>query len=68
MERLRPRTRFQLPPALPYYALLMCVHGAQAGMFWFVPAGSDDFVIEAPGSEWILAYKAYTPLNRLVVE
>ncbi|HEX4750136.1 MAG TPA: type I phosphomannose isomerase catalytic subunit [Bryobacteraceae bacterium] len=68
MERLRPRTCIHIPAELPYYLLLMSVHGAQAGTFWFVPAGSDEFVIEDSGAEWVLAYKAYAPLKRLVIE
>jgi mannose-6-phosphate isomerase len=76
IERLRPRYRFELRDELPYYAILVCVSGrgrfdgqaCRAGQAWFIPAGSEAAVVEAPGSEWILTYTSRDPTEFVQVE
>jgi mannose-6-phosphate isomerase len=69
IERLQPRTAISFEGKLPYYSVLICTRGSgmfdgqpcRAGQAWFVPANSSALSVDAPDSEWILAYKAAEP-------
>ncbi len=70
MERLKPRTSVRIGAGVPYYLLLICILGGgecKAGDVFLVPAGAAGFEFEAPGSEWILTYRADAALAGLVV-
>jgi mannose-6-phosphate isomerase len=64
LESIRPQESIAFHGALPYYALLICTAGKSKiqgqpvthGQVWFVPAGSEEFEVVAPGSEWLLTY------------
>jgi mannose-6-phosphate isomerase len=76
MERLRPKRGVMLQAELPYYLLLICVHGEgmlegsafSPGQAWFVPAGGEQFTIKGAGSEWILTYTAEEPLTKIGID
>jgi mannose-6-phosphate isomerase len=69
IERLKPQAGISFEGKLPFYAVLICTSGSgkfdgrscRAGQAWFIPANSSAFTVEAPDSEWILAYKAAGP-------
>ncbi len=71
MERLQPRKSIRLRQGLECFLLLICVDGFgtiadqpfKTGSGWMVPAGNAEFVLNGPGSEWILTYKAQSPLK-----
>ncbi len=66
IERLRPDASLRIAGGLPYYTLLICVKGSgtidgrrcKAGQAWFLPAQSEEVVIDGAGSEWIFTYTA----------
>jgi mannose-6-phosphate isomerase len=71
IERLQPPRAFNVKAGQPYYLLLICLRGEGTiggsrfgpGQGWFVPAGNEEFSVEGPGSEWILAYTAEQPVG-----
>jgi mannose-6-phosphate isomerase len=68
IEKLKPSAPLRITGS-PYYLLLICLSGegrlngnsCQAGEAFLLPANSGDFVLNAPGSEWILTYTAPAP-------
>jgi mannose-6-phosphate isomerase len=70
IERLRPAGLMRISGAA-FYLLLICVSGhglinsetAKAGEAFLIPAGADEFVLEAAGSEWILTYTSDIPVS-----
>jgi mannose-6-phosphate isomerase len=66
IEKLTVSAPMPIGGGLPYYLLLTCIKGSgeiagedfNAGTAWLVPAFSDPFNINGPGSEWILSYTA----------
>ena len=66
IEKLAPKTGFQIPGDLPFYLLAICMKGSgqmdgnsvKAGQAWFVPAQSKPVAIDCPDGEWILTYAA----------
>ena len=71
VERLHPTGTVQVSGGLPYYLILICVKGwgkiadqpTTAGEAWLIPAAGEPFLLETPGSEWILTYTAKEPLD-----
>ncbi len=55
IERLRPQASLRFEAA-PYDRTLICTIGTEAGSAWLIPARDDTFSIDAPSSEWLLAY------------
>ncbi len=56
IERLRPNAELQIPGGLPYYSVLICLKGEEAGRAWLIPAGSQGVAVGGSGSEWIWTY------------
>ena len=71
IEKLTVSASMTFPGAAPYYMLLTCIKGTgqiagenfKAGTSWLVPAFSNPFNIDGPGSEWILSYTAAAPAS-----
>jgi mannose-6-phosphate isomerase len=72
VERLRPETPVRFEGEL-FYLLLICTKGSgtlggqpfSPGQTWMIPAGSAEFDLDGPGSEWLLTYKATAPTSAL---
>ncbi len=75
IEHLRPHRGLRIAAGTPYYLLLICLKGSgvlagqpfAAGQCWLVPAGHAELLVEGPGSEWIITYKAALPLADLQI-
>lgn len=73
IERLRPTKPIQISENLPHYLLLVCTKGSGSlagepctlGQTWMIPAGGEACILDAPGSEWIVAYTADAPIKSL---
>ncbi|MBV8829348.1 MAG: class I mannose-6-phosphate isomerase [Acidobacteriaceae bacterium] len=74
MERLMPEGPLRVESGLKQFLFLLCLAGegtiagqqATAGSAWMTPAGNDGFELLAPGSQWILAYKADDALESII--
>ncbi|MGH9620310.1 MAG: hypothetical protein ACRD45_11485, partial [Bryobacteraceae bacterium] len=58
IERLRPQASLRFEAA-PYERTLICTRGSFAGSAWLIPSRDEPFSIDAPGSEWLLAYAEF---------
>jgi len=75
IERIRPRTGFEMESGLPHYMIAICVEGAgevdgkaaRAGQAWFIPARGDRVRVSSADSEWILTYAAPQPAEGIRV-
>jgi mannose-6-phosphate isomerase len=73
LERLKPERSFRVQQGSPGYLLLFCLHGRgeindkpfKAGQTWMIPADNEQIEVVARDSEWILTYRARSPLSGL---
>lgn len=69
LEHLSVSNRFKVKGANDPYLLLIALSGTgtiegqsfSAGQVWFVPAHVNEFIMDGPGSEWLVTYQADSP-------